>query len=468
MRSALLLPAPRMATVRGDRSRFPLRVWPEPYPVDVGWATCCRSARWVHRPALARQSRRHQLTSELLVGKAENVSEVVHQPGLHQVVRSNVYGLVIVADGLARERTRTLAWRKENRPLELMCVPRATDVAGLWFAHLGLPRFSVWRLWLKRAFDAVFSAIARAMLAPVVVAVAVANKLDYDGPVLFRQTRVCRFGPTFAIHKFRTMCVDAESEANDLIAALGGTALLFKLENDTRITWAGRFLRKYSIDELPQFWMALRGGMSVVGPRPQVAHEVAEYIDRHHRRVLIKPGITGLWQVNGRSKLSMAESIRLDLRHVENWSLIADVVIILKTVGVVLRPNERSELPATPGRARECRRNRTWGPRVACGPTQSLDALVGADRDGAALPDSDGIIAARAFDPGASAGLYREAGVSPNASAGTRWHEPRFTHTTLSRSRRYLWAWGSWTQSPPMTRPARSVWDLSMQKRGGS
>ena len=254
---------------------------------------------------------------------------------------------VIVTEGPGRQRVRQLAWRLENRPIELMFVPRLTDVAGprmkireaqeLSLMHVDLPRFSGAKLMLKRAFDIVVSGFALLLLSPVFLVVAILIKLDDRGPVFFRQERVGRFGEPFTIHKFRTMCVDAEAKIDALIQANGGAALLFKLEDDPRITRIGRILRKYSIDELPQFWTVLRGGMSVVGPRPQVEREVAEYSDVHHRRLLIKPGITGLWQVNGRSELSMEESIRLDLRYVENWSLIGDVTIVLKTVGVVTR-----------------------------------------------------------------------------------------------------------------------------------
>jgi exopolysaccharide biosynthesis polyprenyl glycosylphosphotransferase len=204
--------------------------------------------------------------------------------------------------------------------------------------YVDLPRFTGAKLVLKRTFDIVVSAIALLLLAPVFLVIAALIKLDDGGPMLFRQQRIGRYGQPFTIHKFRTMCVDAEAKIDALIAAGGGMALLFKLEDDPRITRIGKVLRKYSLDELPQFWTALRGGMSVVGPRPQVSREVAEYSDIHHRRLLIKPGITGLWQVNGRSELSMDESIRLDLRYVENWSLIGDITIILKTIGVVLRP----------------------------------------------------------------------------------------------------------------------------------
>ena len=258
-------------------------------------------------------------------------------------------GAVVVAGGLSQAAARRLSWSLENTPVELIFVPKLTDVAGprismrtvdgLGLMQVDLPRYSGWNYLLKRAFDLVFASVALAILAPVLLVVALLIKLDDGGPVLFRQQRIGLRGEPFTIHKFRTMCVDAEAKIDALIAAQGGTALLFKLEDDPRITRIGRFLRKYSIDELPQFWTALRGGMSVVGPRPQVAREVAEYTDIHHRRLLIKPGITGLWPVNGRSELSMEESIRLDLRYVENWSLVGDVVIILKTVGVVLRPS---------------------------------------------------------------------------------------------------------------------------------
>lgn len=262
---------------------------------------------------------------------------------------STRYDAVIVTEGLPCEQTRGLAWSLENRPIELMFVPRLVDVAGprvsfrsvegLSLIHVDLPRFTGGKLVVKRVFDIAFSAFALALLSPLLLVVAILIKFGDGGPVIFRQQRIGRYGEPFTIHKFRTMCLDAELKADALIAANGGTALLFKLEDDPRITKIGKVLRKYSIDELPQFWTALQGGMSVVGPRPQVDREVAEYTDVHHRRLLIKPGITGLWQVNGRSELSLDDAIRLDLRYVENWSLIGDVAIVLKTIGVVLRPN---------------------------------------------------------------------------------------------------------------------------------
>ncbi|MFT3860528.1 sugar transferase [Micropruina sp.] len=256
---------------------------------------------------------------------------------------------MIAAEGLAHKQSKDLAWSLENRPIEFMFVPRLVDIAGprvsfrsvegLSLMRVDLPQFTGGKLAVKRAFDIAVSTVALVFLAPLFMVVAVLIKLDDGGPVFFKQKRVGRFGQPFTIHKFRTMCLDAESKIDALIEANGGAALLFKLEDDPRITKIGKVLRKYSIDELPQFWTVLRGGMSVVGPRPQVEREVAEYSDVHHRRLLIKPGITGLWQVGGRSELSMAAAIQLDLRYVENWSVLGDINIVAKTVGVVLRPD---------------------------------------------------------------------------------------------------------------------------------
>lgn len=272
--------------------------------------------------------------------------------GLEQVpalAASGRFGAVIISDGLGRDQIRDLAWRLENSPVELMFQPRLVDVAGprmsireaqgLSLVHVDLPAFAGYKVLVKRVFDIAFSLVALIAISPLLALIAVLIKLDDGGPVIFRQQRVGRYGRPFTIHKFRTMGVDAEARIDALIAAQGGRALLFKMDDDPRITRIGRILRKYSLDELPQFWSVLRGGMSVVGPRPQVAREVAEYTNAHHRRLLIKPGITGLWQVSGRSDLSLDESIRLDLRYVENWSLVGDLTLIIKTVRVLLRPN---------------------------------------------------------------------------------------------------------------------------------
>jgi exopolysaccharide biosynthesis polyprenyl glycosylphosphotransferase len=270
-----------------------------------------------------------------------------------ECVRRQVTGhqlrAVVVTPGLPRPVIRQLAWDLENSLVRLMFVPSLVDVAGprvsvhqmqdLSLLNIDLPRYSGWTVALKRLFDLVFSAVALIFLSPILAVVAVLIKAEDGGPILFRQERIGVGGEPFVIHKFRTMCVDAESRIDAMIAAGGGTALLFKVEDDPRITRIGKVLRKYSLDELPQFWTVGLGCMSVVGPRPQVSREVAEYSGDAHRRLLIKPGITGLWQVNGRSKLSIEDSIRFDLRYVENWSVTGDLNIIARTILVVLRPD---------------------------------------------------------------------------------------------------------------------------------
>ena len=253
---------------------------------------------------------------------------------------------VVIADGVGRRMVRELAWSLENSEVELILMSRLTDVAGPRMAvspipganlvHVDLPHYSRWKGFQKRTFDILLSTTALVLLAPLMAVLALVVRCSDGGPSLFRQTRIGQNGVPFTMHKFRTMAVDAESQISDLIAANGGRALLFKIEDDPRVTPVGSFLRKYSLDELPQFWDVLRGRMCVVGPRPQVAREVAEYTPEAHRRLLIKPGITGLWQVNGRSALSPENAIRLDLRYVENWSLAEDLVIVLRTVKVVL------------------------------------------------------------------------------------------------------------------------------------
>jgi lipopolysaccharide/colanic/teichoic acid biosynthesis glycosyltransferase len=167
--------------------------------------------------------------------------------------------------------------------------------------------------------------------------VAVAVKIDSEGPVFFRQTRVGRDGRPFKMVKFRTMVVNAEQLLATLEDRNEADGLLFKMRDDPRVTRVGRSLRKYSIDELPQLFNVIWGQMSLVGPRPPLPNEVVNYEGHVNRRLLVKPGITGLWQVSGRSDLSWDEAIRLDLYYVDHWSPTMDAMIILKTFSAVLR-----------------------------------------------------------------------------------------------------------------------------------
>jgi exopolysaccharide biosynthesis polyprenyl glycosylphosphotransferase len=190
---------------------------------------------------------------------------------------------------------------------------------------------------VKELFDRLGAAAALAVLSPVFAAVALAVKLDSPGPVFFHQTRVGRDGRRFDMVKFRTMVVGAERLRADLVDRNEADGLLFKLRLDPRVTRTGRVLRRYSLDELPQLVNVLRGEMSMVGPRPPLPAEVDRYERHVTRRLLVKPGITGLWQVSGRSDLSWEEAVRLDLYYVDHWSPTMDLTIIAKTFSAVLR-----------------------------------------------------------------------------------------------------------------------------------
>ncbi len=257
---------------------------------------------------------------------------------------------VIVAgqpDGGA-EFIRDLGWKLEGTATELVLASRLTDVAGprihfrpvegLPLIHVEIPQFEGGKHVLKRAFDVVASGLGILVLAPLFALIALAIKLDDGGPVLFRQERVGRNENRFSMLKFRSMVITAESDLGDLIAKNEGAGLLFKLKDDPRVTRVGRVLRKFSMDELPQLWNVFVGEMSLVGPRPPLPREVEAYESHVHRRLYIKPGLTGMWQVNGRSDLSWDESVRLDLYYVENWSLTGDLMIVWRTIKVLLKP----------------------------------------------------------------------------------------------------------------------------------
>ena len=170
---------------------------------------------------------------------------------------------------------------------------------------------------------------------PVLLILAAGVKLD-GGPIFFRQTRVGRHGNEFTMLKFRSMIVDAEAKLAELTRDNDGAGPLFKMKQDPRVTRFGAFLRRFSLDELPQLFNVLGGSMSLVGPRPPLPREVATYARDAKRRLLVKPGLTGLWQISGRSDLTWEQSVRLDLRYVENWNLALDALILWKTIGAVL------------------------------------------------------------------------------------------------------------------------------------
>ncbi|WP_271220131.1 sugar transferase [Streptosporangium carneum] len=245
-------------------------------------------------------------------------------------------------DGVALRR---LAWRLERTATDLVVAPALMEVAGpritirpaagLPLLHVDHPELAGLRQLLKNLFDRVGAGLLLVALAPLFAVLAVAVRASSPGPVFFRQRRVGRDGAEFTIYKFRTMAVDAERRRADL--AGDGRSMLFKIRNDPRITPLGARLRRHSLDELPQLINVVFGQMSLVGPRPPLPEEVARYGDDVRRRLLVKPGMTGLWQVSGRSDLSWEESVRLDLRYVENWSLTLDLQILWKTWSAVAR-----------------------------------------------------------------------------------------------------------------------------------
>jgi exopolysaccharide biosynthesis polyprenyl glycosylphosphotransferase len=189
----------------------------------------------------------------------------------------------------------------------------------------------------KEATDRIAAVAGLFLLAPVLIGLALAVKLSGPGPVLYRQERVGRDGAPFQMLKFRSMVIGADRMVPRLTEANNGNEVLFKVRDDPRVTPVGRILRRYSLDELPQLLNVLRGEMSLVGPRPPLPDEVARYGLDMHRRFLVKPGLTGLWQISGRSDLPWEDCVRMDLRYVENWSLALDLLILWKTFGAVLR-----------------------------------------------------------------------------------------------------------------------------------
>jgi exopolysaccharide biosynthesis polyprenyl glycosylphosphotransferase len=243
-------------------------------------------------------------------------------------------------------RLRGLAWELEKTGTDLCVSPALLDVAGprttirptagLTLLHVDHPQLSGLRLLVKDLFDRCVAAVGLLVLSPLMAFVGLMIWLHDRGPVLFTQVRVGKDGHVFRIYKFRTMVVDAEQRRAELLASNETDGVLFKLRKDPRITAVGAHLRRWSIDELPQLVNVLLGQMSLVGPRPAMPDEVAQYAEHVRRRLVVKPGLTGLWQVNGRSDLSWEESVRLDLRYVENWSFALDLQILWKTLTVII------------------------------------------------------------------------------------------------------------------------------------
>jgi exopolysaccharide biosynthesis polyprenyl glycosylphosphotransferase len=265
---------------------------------------------------------------------------------LHAIDRCKADAVAVSAGVQLHPQTlRHLGWELAARNVGLIMAPALTDiagprihtqqVAGLPLIHVTTPTLEGGQRVAKRLFDVVVSGVIIVLAAPLMAILALMVKLDSRGPVFFRQERVGIEGEHFGMLKFRSMVIDAEQQLAELAHRNEGNGVLFKIKNDPRVTRVGGFLRKYSLDELPQLFNIFAGSMSLVGPRPPLPREVEAYEHDVRRRLLVKPGLTGLWQVSGRSNLSWQDSVRLDLYYVENWSLAGDLVIILRTVRAV-------------------------------------------------------------------------------------------------------------------------------------
>ncbi len=333
------------------------------------------------------------LTHVLLVGSADTVAQIAHElhrnpaagyrvvgaclsgtagqrtvPGTDIPVQGGVDDVtralaVTEADTVAisgssdlpPDKVKRIAWGLEATGHQLVLTPSIVDIAGprihtrnvqgLPLIHVEIPELSKGQRFVKRTFDLVASTLGVLVISPLLIALAVIVKAGDGGPIFFRQTRVGLDGKPFTMWKFRSMVPQAEELRQQLLAerAVGtdaGNTVLAKWRADPRITPVGRWMRRFSLDELPQLFNVITGSMSLVGPRPPLGDEVAQYEDHVHRRFLMKPGITGLWQVSGRSTLSWDDSVRLDLSYVENYSLFFDLIILFRTVRAVVRPGE--------------------------------------------------------------------------------------------------------------------------------
>jgi exopolysaccharide biosynthesis polyprenyl glycosylphosphotransferase len=301
-------------------------------------AGACIPAELVANPQTLRLLSEHDIP---LLGSLDSIVAAVEASSADTVA-------IVASSVIGPQRTRWISWQLEGSDTDLVISPGLMEVAwprlhiqpvaGLPLVHVEEPEFTGFRRVLKGAFDRTVALLALAILAPVALGVAVAVRVTSRGPVFFRQVRIGRNGRAFKMVKFRSMYVDAEARRAELEARnVNADGVLFKVRDDPRITPVGRMIRKYSLDELPQLFNVLSGKMSLVGPRPPLPAEVARYADDMRRRLLVKPGITGLWQISGRSDLSWEETKQLDLRYVENWSLGTDLLILWKTPAAVTK-----------------------------------------------------------------------------------------------------------------------------------
>lgn len=261
---------------------------------------------------------------------------------------TNADSVIITSSDLLPPATvRRITWSLEASNVELAIAPALTEIAGprihirqlagLPLLHVEVPSYEGSKQAAKAVFDVSVAIALTVILSPLLLLLAIIVGTTSRGPIVFRQERVGLNGRPFRMLKFRTMVDGAEHQVDELQSVNDGAGPLFKMREDPRVTKVGRLLRRYSLDELPQLFNVIRGDMSIVGPRPPLPREVALYEPEVRRRLLVKPGVTGPWQISGRSDLPWNEGVRLDLFYVENWSLVGDLVLIWRTLRAVVR-----------------------------------------------------------------------------------------------------------------------------------
>ena len=325
-----------MTTTEFSRSYFLLLFIIAMPLITLGRLFGRRILHWLHR-------RGYGISRVIIVGRPQQAEQFSRM-----LKRSAWLGLepYLVFDPDEALETYKGVWRFEGHRTQLAVVPSLVDVAadrirtrpvgGMPLVYIEDPNSAGALSHSKRIFDIVMASLALIMVSPVMIITALAVYFTDRGPVFFLQERVGRDGKTFKMIKFRSMVVDAEARLAQLQGGNKTNEVMFKLKKDPRITPVGGFIRRFSIDELPQLFNVIQGDMSLIGPRPPLPREVAKYTPDEMRRLRVRPGITGLWQISGRSDLSWDETIRLDLYYIDNWSPLQDLSILTKTVQAVL------------------------------------------------------------------------------------------------------------------------------------
>lgn len=313
-------------------------------------AKCVHTAKQLHSNRLAGFDIIGAATSDSDKGSLmAGVDVVSDYDGILDAIEAHDIDTLIMTgdDSITPERLRRLSWELESREVDLIVATALTDVAGprihtrpvsgLPLLHIDYPKFEGSRYFAKHAFDLFGALVGLIVLSPLFLVITILIRIDSPGRAIFKQQRLGMRGKPFTMYKFRSMQSDAELELPSLLDQSDGQGVLFKMQDDPRITRLGKFMRRHSIDELPQLINVLRGEMSLVGPRPPLQREFDQYEDWVNRRLFVRPGMSGLWQVSGRSHLTWDESVRLDLYYVENWSMTGDLLILWRTFRAVFK-----------------------------------------------------------------------------------------------------------------------------------